>query len=148
MIIYPDCLPLPQSQTYVQKTLPNTIESPFSNGAIRQRQLNINPFWVDSVQFIFSQNQWAVFDGFVTHTLNSGMSWFEMTINTPVGPKKETVKIKMPILGVTPVGLNFIVQTEILIKRKTRLTAIESVELAREGPDSIERANNALSEVY
>lgn len=146
--VYPDTLPLPQLAGYHQRHVNNHVRTRMGTGLSRQRAITTARFFEDTASFVFSPNEYAVFDGFVVHTLSNGNSWFYLTIETPLGVKQQLVKLNMPYDSAEKIGLDWRVSFTVLIKDRAKLTDDETNSLAVEGPDSIDRALESLTEVF
>ncbi|UVL76585.1 transposase [Pseudomonas putida] len=100
MIQYLAELPLPLQEGYGLSTVDPMRATPMVTGRSRYRRVTSNPPTSAQFTFNFSQEEFALFEGWHTWTLNLGVEWFEMPLQTPLGMQVHLVHFKGMYSGV------------------------------------------------
>ncbi len=84
-IRYPPGMPLPLRQGYGIQHTDNVTRTRLGSGRSRKEIMMRNTPSIISVQFLLSEAEAQVFEGFYWHTLQSGTLKFDAPIQTPLG---------------------------------------------------------------
>lgn len=70
---------------YSLKPVSPLLRTDLESGRARQRRKYLSTPMMASFNFLFTDGQYMLFDGFFRHTLTDGVSWFNMPLRVSVG---------------------------------------------------------------
>lgn len=116
-IDYPVELPLPQRAGYELQPVQSFIRTQLTSGRARQRpRFTSVPSYCRAAFAFSSNNEAALFEGWVKHKIKGGALWFNCRLKTPLGVESYVCRFTEQYQGMRPVGMcgwELIVELEI-----------------------------------
>ncbi len=136
--VWPDTLPLPRVEGYTLSAQPNTLRTELEAGAARVRLRSQSLIYKVQAQWRFSQEAFAVFDGWWFHRINQGVAWFAIPLTA--GLSVQLVQARFvsawdsELLG----GGRWQVKAQLEVQDLPRLSSDETDVAAALGPGAME----------
>lgn len=149
LIKWPDSLPLPLLKSHSMKPKSGLLVTNMDSGYPRIRRKFISRPTAMSSSFIFSCEQYAVFEGFVEHQINGGADWFLLPVKLPIGVIDSEVRI-VPDSISDKLLTNHLwsVSVKFEIRKREKIDAGTTELLMTEGAESLYESVKILKQVY
>lgn len=149
LIKWPDSLPLPLLKSHSMKPTSGLIATKMDSGSTRvRRKFKSNPTNM-SASFLFSCEQYALFEGFVEHEINGGADYFLLPVKLPIGLILSEVRIIPDSISDKLLSTHrWSVTMKFEIKKREVIDAGTTELLIQEGAESLYESVKILKQVY
>lgn len=149
MITWPDSLPLPLLKSHSTKPKSGLVSTKLDSGRKRVRRRTKNPPTEMQAQWLFTDDEYALFEGIIAHDLNGGADYFLMPVRLPIGLVTAEVRI-IP----DSIQDNLLAKYKWKVKAKIEIRKRETIDkgateiLRTEGVETLEETVGLLRQVF